>query len=114
MKHPSEWRYTDEAFAEVQERVDVPIDDYFAQQDVFYFRDRQDCGKCYESMGWFEDAYLGRQNNQSHLVCWLYWPERTARVAIEGTGDVVAELRRIDSPRQLVEWCMMVREMVDG
>lgn len=113
MKHPSEWRYTDEAFPEVIDTVGLDVEG-LDEQDVFYFRDRQDCGKCYESMGWFEDAYLGRQNNQSHLVCWLYWPERVARVAIEGTGEVIAEMRKIHSPRQLVEWCMMVREMVDG
>lgn len=111
MKHPTEWRYTDDAFPEALEVSisDDPSKRYVKREPVF----REDDGDGWlHSMGWFERAYF-----DPGMTCWLKEDLSCAQVCLGGWDKVnepLAELRTIHSPRQLVEWCMMVKEMAGG
>lgn len=109
MKHPSEWTYGDGAFPEViaSQRVDAGN----RPQEPVFSKHPRGVRREYHSMGWFESVYLGNTHTlwvtedlTRAWVCPFNWRE---------VEEPLAELRRIDSPRQLVEWCMMVMEMVD-
>lgn len=110
MKHPTEWRYTDDAFREVKGAIGTEEWARYAD-DNLVFQPCEDEDGAYESMGWFQMVYM---NEDFNLECRVYWPNRSAEVVNWITDDVVASLPRFDSPRQLVEWCMMVREVFDG
>jgi hypothetical protein len=116
VKHPSEWRYTDPAFWEVavSGMARAPGTD-LSGVPVF----EGDNTHPMHSMGYFQRTYFP---HLPRIVCWIDWPNRRAEICYgAGTGhwvhhlrgEIIAQLRRIESQEQLVRWCKMVGEMVD-
>jgi hypothetical protein len=109
VKHPSKWRYSDEAFHEVKARIGgAEWDAHHAANIVF----KEGEVGVYENLGWFEITYFPfRYRGLGVACCQIQWPERSAEILRR--GETLATMERFDSVRQLVEWCKMVWEMAD-
>jgi hypothetical protein len=106
MKHPSEWTYGDPAFHEVL------AEESQRNSELGVFRNQGDSDSDMRNLGHFGYTYLAID-----VTCWINWPARTAEIRSGrwGTvdrGEVIAQLRKLESQEQLVAWCKMVTLML--
>lgn len=108
MKHPSEWRYSDEAFHEVKARIGG---NSWADSKTHQVFEDQGAG-VYRNMGWFQLTYFPYGGGVlADPRCQILWPERSAE--IHRGDEKLATMERFDSVRQLVEWCKMVGAIIN-
>jgi hypothetical protein len=106
VKHPSKWTYGDPAFHEVM------ANDERRDPKLHAFRDDSGGDTELHNLGHFQYVYLARDT-----ACWIDWPARMAEIrrgqwGTVDRGEVIAQLRKLESQEQLVAWCKMVTLML--